>query len=179
MKPSPRFISGLEQNISVLFGSDTIFNLFPRKWKQQGVGSRGREGASQRAPGRGQWTPLEAGFTRYWSSVGSEVRARDKTMVMPQGGWCIGLVTLSIEMVTVWWLVICLVRAGQWFKRVVLYVWLPHPSKISFCCTLNRANTNYTCLDFIQNTPNLKFWTGMECETETCNIATRISLLNF
>ena len=113
MKPSPRFISGLEQNISVLFGSDTIFNLFPRKWKQQGVGSRGREGASQRAPGRGQWTPLEAGVTRYWSSVGSEVRARDKTMVMPQGGWCIGLVTPSTEMVTVWWLVICLVRAGQ------------------------------------------------------------------
>ena len=47
---SPHLISGMEQNISVLFGSDTIFNLFPRKWKQ-GVGSS--RGGAQR--GWGVW----------------------------------------------------------------------------------------------------------------------------
>ena len=50
-------------------------------------------------------------------------------------------------------------------------------------CLLHRANINCICQDFIQNTPNLKFWTYLECETETCNIATvtvtRISLQHF
>ena len=34
---------------------------------------------------------------------------------------------------------------------------------------LNWVNTNYSCLDFIQNTANLMFWTLKECETQTCN----------
>ena len=73
---SPRFISGLEQNISVLFGSDTIFNLFPRKWRQgvAGVGS-GRRGRTAGLWGRGN-----EHFQEQERDIGQG--ARVKTMVM-------------------------------------------------------------------------------------------------
>ena len=80
---SPYLISGMEQNISVLFGSDTIFNLFPRKWKQ-GVGSS--RGGAQR--GWGVWALNTEHFyvSKILVKLSLETRARDKTMVMP-GEW--------------------------------------------------------------------------------------------